>query len=669
MNASPKFSPTSDGYADAAPGCTVALNRETAAADIGTLHLQTGGIALCITVYNETADAFYSSLVGLAENVALLRRSYPEIVINICVLVDGVHKCSPSMKAVLERLLNSGGLEFSKKHDLICHQAEIDLHDLSIFDLPADEISTEVTGWKQCLTASQAIIPYEQNESEYRCPARLLVALKRDNAGKLDSHWWFFRIFCPHLIPDYCFQMDVGTVPTAHALHELIEAFQRDPCVGAVASGIVPPPPSAVWNLLECWQYVSFANSILLEWPTEEFAGYLSVIPGQLSAIRWDVLAREYASTRDTEASEPLDTYFKGLGSLTPYESMLYLAEDRVLCREIVSDATTKWTISYVDNALAVTDPCGSWDELLRQRKRWCNGYMACRLSFISRMSGFIRAPAVAIGRKLRASTAVAYHSAVLVHDWFALGFCALFLLSLLQRAESLTAKIPVIQNGLKTFSYVIPLVLLMQLCVCLRGELSARSIKIIRFSTMLQSSVIAVSLGINVIFGKGILLPALLIFLCIATPVASLISHRQHTGVIVAATPIAFLNSYVVTALLWMYAICNAHDSSWGTKGLTAATSTNTGAKQKTSRHAKEYLEFRRRYVSAWLVSNCLFVYFLMKWFELSKYSAAIFPLATTALLASIGLFCRVWAKLYRMWLRDSREAKSLEIRGAAVR
>jgi chitin synthase len=69
----------------------------------------------------------------------------------------------------------------------------------------------------------------------------------------------------------------------------------------------------------------------------------------------------------------------------------MYLAEDRILCWELVSKRACKWKLHYVKSAYAITDvpDAVSWliqaldegdeltkkvPELVSQRRRWLNG-------------------------------------------------------------------------------------------------------------------------------------------------------------------------------------------------------------------------------------------------------------------------------------------------------
>mgnify|MGYP000944315997 FL=1 len=58
---------------------------------------------------------------------------------------------------------------------------------------------------------------------------------------------------------------------------------------------------------------------------------------------------------------EPLASFFHGLdkGSHTPTEANMYLAEDRIMCLEILVKAQSSYILKYVPGSVALTDPPG----------------------------------------------------------------------------------------------------------------------------------------------------------------------------------------------------------------------------------------------------------------------------------------------------------------------
>ena len=60
-----------------------------------------------------------------------------------------------------------------------------------------------------------------------------------------------------------------------------------------------------------------------------------------------------------------------------PSQQNMFLAEDRILCFELVAKANDAWTLTYVKPSKAETDVPESAPELIGQRRRWLNGSFA----------------------------------------------------------------------------------------------------------------------------------------------------------------------------------------------------------------------------------------------------------------------------------------------------
>lgn len=52
----------------------------------------------------------------------------------------------------------------------------------------------------------------------------------------------------------------------------------------------------------------------------------------------------------------------------------MYLAEDRILCWDLVSKRGDQWTLRYVKGTYAVTDVLDQVPEPINQPRRWANG-------------------------------------------------------------------------------------------------------------------------------------------------------------------------------------------------------------------------------------------------------------------------------------------------------
>ena len=112
--------------------------------------------------------------------------------------------------------------------------------------------------------------------------------------------------------------------------------------------------------------------------PLESSFGYVSVLPGAFSAYRFRAIL-----------GRPLEQYFhgdhsladrlgsKGIYGMNIFTKNMFLAEDRILCFELVAKAGARWTLTYVKPSKAETDVPESAAELIGQRRRWLNGSFA----------------------------------------------------------------------------------------------------------------------------------------------------------------------------------------------------------------------------------------------------------------------------------------------------
>lgn len=116
----------------------------------------------------------------------------------------------------------------------------------------------------------------------------------------------------------------------------------------------------------------------VLDKPLESSFGYVSVLPGAFSAYRYRAIL-----------GRPLEQYFhgdhslaerlgpKGIYGMNIFTKNMFLAEDRILCFELVAKANDRWTLTYVKPSKAETDVPESAAELIGQRRRWLNGSFA----------------------------------------------------------------------------------------------------------------------------------------------------------------------------------------------------------------------------------------------------------------------------------------------------
>jgi len=104
----------------------------------------------------------------------------------------------------------------------------------------------------------------------------------------------------------------------------------------------------------------------------------VSVLPGAFSAYRFRAIL-----------GRPLEQYFhgdhsladrlgaKGIYGMNIFTKNMFLAEDRILCFELVAKKNEKWVLTYVKPSKAETDVPETAVELIGQRRRWLNGSFA----------------------------------------------------------------------------------------------------------------------------------------------------------------------------------------------------------------------------------------------------------------------------------------------------
>jgi chitin synthase len=161
--------------------------------------------------------------------------------------------------------------------------------------------------------------------------------------------------------------------------------------------------------------------SNILDKPLESMCGYISVLPGAFSAYRYTALQ-----------GDPLACYFKGevmhgiyplkLDGADIFAANMYLAEDRILCFEIVTKRNEAWLLKYVKSARAETDVPDGIAEFISQRRRWLNGSFFAGFHALVHWH-FIFRSSHSIFRKIVLVLEFVYNLVNLFFNWFGLSF------------------------------------------------------------------------------------------------------------------------------------------------------------------------------------------------------------------------------------------------------
>lgn len=555
-------------------------------------------ILFCITVYNEPGSALLYSLAGIKQNLDHLVRAGKRYIaerVTVCLIFDGQEHISASALALLKSLKLYTGEQPISEAAIHIFDSKLDL---SLVErcIDVDVINSKLTNnwWDayQFTLQKDEIIEsdFELNADEPLSP-RVLLCIKKENAGKLNSHWWFFTILSAYLCPKYCVQMDVGSIPGGNAIDELWQFLEMHPDVGAATGSILVPEPRQFLHFLSVWQFGNFFLDKLLFRPAEDIAGYLSVLSGQFSMFRWQALTTDWTDKPlSTEQPSPLKKYFRGLEQLGAFEATMFLVEDRVLGFELVTSLSTSWKLAFFPSVVTITDPCQSLSELLRQRRRWINGSLACRVWSFVQIPEYLCKQEVSIARKCRFLSSVPLYLIRLVTEWFFPSFVILLTTLIYKTLNHILVDFRWATEFINlAFTLCIGL-FVAQILLC---QFPAQYDFLLKVNIIYGNSFVLAALVILTISGHY--LPLVVIILLLLTIYSIAKIHSQTLSMKVwGSLLLYFLINCAYTCLLYAHAFFNIHDRSWGTKGLTRSQLPNK--------------RFNQFFFIFWLLSNlCL--------------------------------------------------------------
>lgn len=351
-------------------------------------------VFITITMYNEEGSELKGTLTGIARNLHYMAEQWGEAAwenVAVAVVSDGRTKASSSC---LDFLTGVGAFD---EEIMTVTSAGVDVH-MHLFE-------------------STIQLVRDDNFESYYPPIQLIYALKENNGGKLNSHLWFFNAFSEQLLPTYTVLVDVGTIPGPSSIFKLIRSMDRNPQIGGVAGEIAVEQPN-YFNPVIAAQHFEYKISNIMDKSLESVFGFISVLPGAFSAYRYEAIRAE-------KGAGPLPEYFKSLTTSTkdlgPFKGNMYLAEDRILCFELLARRGRNWTMHYVKDAIARTDVPETLVDLIKQRRRWLNGSFFAGLFAISSFARVWKESGHSISRKLVLSVEFFYLLVQNLLAWFLL--------------------------------------------------------------------------------------------------------------------------------------------------------------------------------------------------------------------------------------------------------
>lgn len=317
---------------------------------------------ICVTMYNEDEYGFTRTMHAVMKNISHFcsrnksrtwgEQGWQKIV--VCIVSDGREKIHPR---TLDALAAMGVYQHGIAKNYVNSKA-VQAH--------VYEYTTQVS--------LDADLKFKGAEKGI-VPCQMIFCLKEKNAKKLNSHRWFFNAFGKSLKPNVCILLDVGTRPGSNSLYHLWKAFDTDSNVAGACGEIKAMKGRMGVNLLNplvASQNFEYKMSNILDKPLESVFGYITVLPGALSAYRY------HALQNDETGHGPLSQYFKGETlhgqHADVFTANMYLAEDRILCWELVAKRGERWVLKYVKGCSGETDVPDTVPEFVSQRRRWLNG-------------------------------------------------------------------------------------------------------------------------------------------------------------------------------------------------------------------------------------------------------------------------------------------------------
>lgn len=529
-------------------------------------------LCICITMYNEDETHFTRTMHSVMKNIGHLcsrkksrvwgKDSWKKVV--VCIVADGRTKVSPGVLNVLSAM----GVYQEGIAKNYVNGKEVQGH---IFEYTTQvSLDPELT----FQGAEKGIVPVQ-----------VMFCLKEKNQKKINSHRWLFNAFCPILNPTVTILLDVGTKPGPTSIYHLWKVFDADSNIGGACGEIramTGPAGAHLLNPLIAAQNFEYKMSNILDKPLESIFGYITVLPGALSAYRYRALMN------GPDGKGPLASYFKGEflhgSEADVFTSNMYLAEDRILCWELVAKKGEKWLLKYVRSATGETDVPDDVPEFMSQRRRWLNGAL---FAAVYAQTHFMQIWQTdhSLFRKILLHVEFFYQFVQLVFTFFSV---ANFFLAFYFVAGSLSVSS---NNGVNIgpagfylfliFKYIFICTMASQFIISL-GNRPQGSRHWFYISIILLGLIGAYAMGCGIYF---------VVRTIQATDDTVVLGNNPFTNIVVSM--VSTYGLYVVMSFLYLdpwhiitssaqyflmmpsyictlqiYAFCNTHDVTWGTKG-----------------------------------------------------------------------------------------------------
>ncbi|SMR41688.1 unnamed protein product [Zymoseptoria tritici ST99CH_1A5] len=529
---------------------------------------------IVITMYNEEDELLARTLIGVIKNIEYMnsrtssktwgKEAWKKIV--VCIVSDGRAKINPRTRSVLAAM----GI----------YQDGIAKQQVNGVDVTAHiyEYTTQMT-----LEIKKGIVGVKKGNT----PVQILFCLKEKNQKKINSHRWFFQAFGEVLQPNICVLIDAGTRPGRSSVYDLWKAFDREPMCGGACGEIkaMLEKGKNLINPLVAAQNFEYKMSNILDKPLESAFGFITVLPGAFSAYRFVALQN------DKTGQGPLEKYFAGEtmhgANAGIFTANMYLAEDRILCWELVSKRNCSWILQYVKSATGETDVPTEMADFILQRRRWLNGSFFAAVYSLAHFYQIFRSHH-SLFRKLFFFVEFTYQAVNMLFAWFAIGnfFLVFRILTTSLSGEDLLGTAGLILSVTFEWLYLATLVTCFVLALGNRPQGSNKFYMAqVYFWAVIMAYLLFASVFITVKsvqaqvatqqgFSVDLLFKNKLFFTLIVSMASTWLLYLIAS--ILFLDPWHMITSFIQYLLLTptylnilnVYAFCNTHDITWGTKG-----------------------------------------------------------------------------------------------------
>ncbi|GLE04280.1 hypothetical protein PINS_up013191 [Pythium insidiosum] len=516
-------------------------------------------LMICVTIYNETPQQLKMTLRKIANNLAYLR-DQP---------ADAKRSLSPAFrgddvwKNVLVCIVADGRENINDK--MLDYLETVGLYDEDLLTINSAGIGAHCHVFEHTLQLTM--------NGKSLVPIQTVFALKEKKASKLDSHNWYFNAFAEQIQPDFTIVMDVGTMPTKAALFHTLYAFESNPQVGGVCGQLtVDEPFRNLSNWVVSAQNFEYKIANILDKSLESCFGFISVLPGAYSGYRYEAIR-----------GAPLEAYFQTLNVdldvLGPFIGNMYLAEDRILCFELLARKNCSWTMQYVKEAVARTDVPHDLVGLIAQRRRWLNGSFFATLFTIWNWGRVYSQSSHSLLRKFFLLFFYIYHVISMLFAFFlpANVYLALYLIvfQAFQKNRLQFLDTSGFNENVRNFSvYFYNITYLFGLLMLLIIGLGNNP-KHMKLTYYFVSAVFGVMMVFSSIVGLGVFFSSkatiesvTVMALTVGVYFVGPALHGEVHHILLTFTHYtALIPSFV--NIFTIYSFCNLQDLSWGTKGL----------------------------------------------------------------------------------------------------